>query len=108
MLAVALPVTVACASARESRALAIPIRPPTTERMIMPKRPTAQQPSIPSRREFLGRSAAVAGLATLGPLSLARSVHAAGSDMALVVDEQGQAMRIAFRSDCLRLLTRLR
>ena len=37
-----------------------------------------------------------------------QKMHAAGSDMALVVDEQGQAMRIAFRSDCLRLLTRLR
>ncbi len=47
----------------------------------MPKQPTSQKLSIPSRREFLGRSAAAAGLAAIGPMSLARSVHAAGSDV---------------------------
>lgn len=39
------------------------------------------QPATTSRREFLGRSAAVAGLAAIGPLSLARGAHAAGSDV---------------------------
>ncbi len=40
--------------------------------------------------------------------SALQKMHATGSDMTLVVDDQGQATRIAFRSDCLRLLTRLR
>jgi len=40
-----------------------------------------RQPATASRREFLGRSAAVAGLAAIGPLSLARGAHAAGSDV---------------------------
>ena len=38
--------------------------------------------SVPSRRDFLKTSmAAAAGAATLGGLSLARSAHAAGSDV---------------------------
>ncbi len=47
----------------------------------MSTHPTSQQRPTSSRREFLGKSATVAGLATIGQLGLSRSAHAAGSDV---------------------------